>query len=552
VSGRAVRLAAILVGSNTIRSLVVEADSRDAYRTLDAERVTTRLGEGLESRGEIAPEAMLRTIEALRRLVGITQAFQPAETRAIATSAVRDARNGPQFVERVRNEIGIELEVVSGEDEARLAWRSAAAEFDLGEGPCAVVDIGGASTEVVLADGGRPVAAHSLALGALRLAERLPDLDPIPPGALRRMRAAIRGVIEERLGGARGGEAAREDGAHAEGPRADGARAANAAPIAVGSGGTVSALARVAFGPAAEALPSLHGLSVSRVRLKRAFRRIRSMPFDERRRIPGLSPERAEILVPGAAALLEVMRAVGARRLHINERGLREGVLLEMIDRAFPEPAGGAAARADWLSGVLSFADTARFEKDHSLHVAHLAGLAFEALAPLHGLAPRDREILQAAAILHDIGHSGGARGHHRRAYETIRSARFPGLAPREVRLVALLVRYHRGARPRGRHPEFACLPRDERRRVMRLTAILRVVDGLDRGHAARIRGIGARIDGERVELQIDARENPDLELWGGGRKADLFERVFGRSVAFRVVNEAHAREGASGSAARS
>lgn len=555
MSGAGIRLAAVLVGTNSVRSLVVEAESPHAYRVVDSEKVTTRIGEGLAIRGELAPEAMERTMDALRRLNGIAHAFRPRETRAVATSAVREARNGAAFARRVREELGLPIEVLSGDEEADLAWRSAAAEFDLSRGASVVLDQGGGSAELVVASDGRVASRRSLPIGALRIAERFVDGDPMSPAAYARMRSHLRELIRgcaERgapgdAPGARAGRAGRLVGGRGSDER-DGAPGA---PVVVGSGGSVTALARVAVGASLETHPSIHGLSIPRRRLKATLRRLRAMRFEERRRLPGLSPERAEIIVPGAAAVLEVLRAAGARRLYVNELGLRQGMILDLLDRVFPPgPSGGrvgAAPADDWLRGVLSFAETMRFEKDHSLHVAYLAGLAFDALAPLHALPARDRDLLQAAAILHDIGYSVGAKGHHRHAYDLIHMTRLPGVTPREVRLIALVVRYHRGARPKGKHPEFAGLAREDRGRVERLAAILRVADGLDRGHAARVGRVDARVGADAVELLIEARGNVDLEIWGAERKRDLFESVFERNVRIRIAGESLVaqREGA-------
>jgi exopolyphosphatase/guanosine-5'-triphosphate,3'-diphosphate pyrophosphatase len=524
VTGGPVRLAAILVGTNTTRCMVVEADARNSYRLIDSERVNSRLGEGLGSRGEIAPEAMERTLEALRRFVGIAHAFRAETTRVVATSAAREASNGPDFVRRARDEAGVEIEVVSGEEEARLAWRSAAAEFDLAEGRSAILDIGGGSAEVLLVDEGEVRAARSLPVGALRLTERFVEEDPMSPGAFRKMRDHIRDHLEDFLG-------------------SDGLDAFET-PVVIGSGGTVSALVRAALGPSVEGYATLHGLSIDRDRVKDAVRALRGMSFDDRRRLPGISPERAEILVPGIVVVREALRALEARRLVVNELGIREGIILDMIDQAFPDgsASSGAAARTpagvpardEWLGGVIAFAEKVRFEKDHSLHVAHLAGLLFDALAPMHDLAPRDRDLLQSAAILHDIGHVIDYKGHHRHACDMIQKARIPGLTPGEVRTIALVVRYHRGANPKVKHPEFGSLPREDRERVRRLAALLRVADGLDRGHVSCVQSLGARLGNERVEIVLVPRSNPDLEIWGAARKAALFEEVFEREIVFR------------------
>ncbi|MFW6089357.1 MAG: Ppx/GppA phosphatase family protein [Gemmatimonadota bacterium] len=303
-------VAAIDLGTNSVRLIVAEIDGPDSYRVLDDEREQTRLGHRLHETGRIDPEAGQRTLEALERMQAIAEAFGVAELRAVGTAALRAAANGPAFVEAARDRFGLEIEVIDAEEEAELAMRSVRRNFPLGEGAAAIVDIGGGSMEVVFTTAGVVNEVHSLPLGAVLLTERYVDSDPLSAADWRRLRAAIDRELERQIG-------------KAPFPTLD----------LIGSGGTFTAVASLAMHDGQGDIGPVQGYSMTRAEFEHQLRRLREAPLAMRRRFPGLNADRADIIVAGAAAVARLARRLDVSRILINDRGIRDGLLLEMISR---------------------------------------------------------------------------------------------------------------------------------------------------------------------------------------------------------------------------
>ena len=505
-SGSPPRLAAIDVGTNSIRLVVAEVDSAASYRVLDEERAQTRLGEGLYQGGSLGAEPMHRSLEALDRMRALAEGMGVEETRAIATAAVREAVNGQEFLEAAQAGAGVRLEVISEDEEARLAFRSVRKHFPLSDRPTAIVDIGGGSLEVILSAGGMIEETHSLPLGAVRLTEHHVHTDPVSAVEWKDLRKAIDRVLKKRLG-----------------------KPPFVTPVMIGSGGTFSALAAIAmFEKQGEAGPG-QGFGMTRSEWQRLTRRLRDAPLEVRKKIRGLNPDRADIIVAGAAAISRLSRHLGAREILVHERGIRDGLLLSMIDERFP---GGEVLDAgDRLEWVARFAQRCGADELHAAHVAELAGQIFDELAKLHALGADDRDLLSAAALLHDTGYLIGHSKHHKHAHHLIMHADLPGFSAREVEIIANVARYHRRAHPRKKHPNFARLDPADRQRVRILSAILRLAAGLDRTHTRAVTGVGAAIENGRVRLEVESDSDPQVEIWDASRKTELLEEVFGLAV---------------------
>lgn len=500
------RLAAIDVGTNSIRLVVAEADSAASYRVLDEERAQTRLGEGLYGSGSLGDEPMRRSVEAIGRMRALAESMEAEEIRAIATAAVREADNGDAFLETVEAEAGIRLQVISAEEEARLAVRSVRKHFPLSDRPIALVDIGGGSLEVVLMAGGMIEEMHSLPLGAVRLTEQYVHDDPLSPDGWKDLRRAIDRALRKRLG-----------------------KPPFTTPVMIGSGGTFSAMAAISmYEKQGEAGPG-QGYRLTRSEWQGITRRLRDAPLEVRKKIRGLNPDRADIIVAGAAAVLRLARHLGARDIQIHERGIRDGLLLTMIDERFPE--GEILDAGDRLEWVLRFARRCGANEIHAGHVLRLSYDLFDELEKLHGLGADDRDLLGAAALLHDVGHLIGHSKHHKHAYHLIMHADLPGFSSREVEVIANVARYHRRTHPRKKHPNFARLEPPDRQRVRALGALLRIAAGLDRTHTGAVRGVSARAVDGPVRIGVEAATDPEVEIWDASRKTELFEQVFGVEV---------------------
>ncbi len=489
-------LAAIDVGTNAVRLEMARPLPEGSLETLHQERDPVRPGEGLFTTGAMPKPVADRLLATLRRYAALCRRHK-ARVRAVATSAVREARNRAEIVQRARREAGLDLEVISGREEARLICLGVLH----GAAPTArslCVDIGGGSTEVASAIGEQPTNLWSVSVGAVRLAELFDSEGGVTAKKLRLMRAyageAIGEAIPQRITGY---------------PR-----------TALGSSGTVRAL--IGFAAA-------EGTGHATVRqVSRAVDALAALSPDERRR--RFDPRRGDIIVAGAVILEAIAKHLNLTAIVAVERGLRHGVLVD-LQRG--------------LSGLSdqSLAETARllgrrfyFDENHAGQVAKLAMSLFDELADLHNLPAAVRPYLEAAALLHDIGNAVSYQKHHRHTQYLIENADIPGLADRERYLVARIARYHRRSSPEMEHAGMAGLTTVEGRTVRKLATLLRVADALDRSHHQPIRKLSARRTGTDVVLRLSSKVPVDLELWDVAHEAPLFRRVFSRRLRWEVV----------------
>jgi exopolyphosphatase/guanosine-5'-triphosphate,3'-diphosphate pyrophosphatase len=271
---------------------------------------------------------------------------------------------------------------------------------------------------------------------------------------------------------------------------------------------------------------SVQGYMLTRADIVHLLDRLRETPLDARRQIPGLSADRADIIVAGAAVIARLAKRLGVRQILVNERGIRDGILLQIIAGlpGAPEPRAEPAERLEW---VRTFARKCRSNELHCEHVAKLSGDIFDGLQVAYDLPPWGRELLQAGALLHDIGYIINHARHHKHAYHLIMHGDLPGFSPHEVELIANIARYHRRAFPRKSHPNLKHLGKGDRRVIAKLAAILRLADGLDRAHSRQITGVRAEDSGKRVRLVLEAASLPQVEMWDAERKAALFLDAF-------------------------
>lgn len=519
------RIAAIDVGTNSIRLIVAEANDDGGYRVLDDEKETARLGQGLETTGRMAPEAIERAAGAIERMKKIAEGFGIETLRAIGTSAVRDATNRDEFLGLVQQRTGIVVEPILAEEEAQLVHISVSHAFDLRNQAVAVVDIGGGSTEVILSSGGVVEQVYPLPLGAVRLTERYGGPERAAGDHYRKMRRAIRRVLKRTI------------------------RKPPFTPqMLIGTGGTFTSLANIsrhrAAMPGGNHLPpaSVRGYEMNRSELRHLIDWLRELPLRTRQRVPGLSPERADIIVAGATIIERVMKHLGVNRLRVHDGGVRDGLIRTMISSMRPAAGGVKREPLDPLHSARQFAATCGYEERHCHHVAQLAGQMFDQLAnrfpagPGSWADPANRPLLEAAALLKDVGYLINYSKHHHHSYHLIIHSELSGFAPREVQLVANIARYHRGARPKASHPNFAQLAKPERDVVRHLAAILRIADGLDRNRTQNVRRVGVRVEKGTATFVLEAAENPTVEIWEALSKAKLFEKVFRAKPDFKWV----------------
>jgi len=506
-AGGASRIAAIDIGSNSIRQIVADVTADGGITVVDEMKAAPRLGAELDVTGVLGTTAMERAAEAVGRMATLARQLGASRIEAVATSAVRDAANGDQFVARVRQEAGLELRIIDGAGEARLSWLSALAHFDVGVGRTVVMDIGGGSLELALAADGVLDDLVSLPFGALRLTERYLR-DGSTPKALDKLRKAVRLALRDVL------------------PRRDwrGAQL-------IGSGGTFTNLASIHLGRRGMLVArNVHATAVPRVDVEHILDALAAMPPEERRGVSGLNPERADIIVAGIAVAAEVMARIEARDVHVSRYGIREGLLLE-IARVTPTVADPGEARE---RSVREFAERCHYEEGHSRQVQRLALRLFDAFGARIGCTPDERQTLADAALLHDVGYHINYDRHHKHSYHLILHAELLGITPAEQVVIANVARYHRGSPPKKKHRNFSGLDKELRERIERLSAILRVADGFDRGHVGAVGELGVRFLQRAIRITPRPAKGATqlrLELWGAHRKSQLLAALAGVPV---------------------
>jgi exopolyphosphatase/guanosine-5'-triphosphate,3'-diphosphate pyrophosphatase len=502
---------AIDVGTNSIHLIVVELDSAfDTSRVVYKAREMVRLGsdDALES-GRLSRKAMERGVEAIARFNEAAHARGARRVRAVATSAVRETENGTEFRDMVQARTGLKLEILDGNEEARLIHLGVANGYPLYDRVACIIDIGGGSTELVVADGERPYLIDSVKLGSLRL------YDAFLRGALDPLRAARRldaHVIE------------------VLGPIAERVRRYRL-DLALGTSGTIMGLAALDATQQGLAVKRVHGYTLSRARLEALQCQMLVMTEAERRRMPGMNPRRADIIVAGNAVLINALALLGRDEIVVCERALRDGVVVDLAyqDRVLAQRLGDE--RAKRIEAVEAVARRYEHLGGHQRHVARLALVLFERLAPLHELAPADRDLLWVAAVLHGIGRFVSDSGHHKHAAYIIRNTPLAGWREDERELVAQIARYYRKAMPKPSHLEYAALAPADRRRVDVLASLLRIADGLDVRHLGVVTDVAAVPEGGLVVVTAQADGDASGELDAAMERADLFERTFGMRV---------------------
>jgi exopolyphosphatase/guanosine-5'-triphosphate,3'-diphosphate pyrophosphatase len=502
------RIAAIDIGSNSIRQIVADVSAGGGIQVVDEMKAAPRLAAGLVDTGILDEAAMDRAIEDIVRMATLARQLGAQRIEAVATSAVRDAANGTAFVHRVHSQTGLHVRVLDGDEEARLSFRSALAHFELGSGRAVVADIGGGSLELVLSVDGVIDRINSLPLGAVRLSERfLPD-GSTKPKALRALRREVRAQLRPHL------------------PVRDWRGA-----TLIGSGGTFTNLAGLYLTrQGIFTARSVHAARVPRGDVEHLLEMLHAMEPAERRNVQGLNPDRADIIVAGLAVVAEVMARLESRDVQVSRYGLREGLLLEAA-RVRPVIADPGEARE---RSVRELAARCHYEVPHSTNVQRLALRLFDSLGPRLGASTAERQLLADAALLHDVGYHISYDRHHKHSYHIIVHAELLGIQPADQVVIANVARYHRGAPPKKKHRNFGALDRELRARVQRLSAILRIADGFDRGHTGAVKNLRLRWLQRAIRITpepSDQRASLRLECWGAHRKSALLAKVAGVPV---------------------
>ncbi len=498
------RVAAIDVGSNAIRFLAAEFEDPERFSEVEYVRAPVRMGHDAFRSGRLTPEIMEAAVETLGSFRRRMDDLGIAHYRAVATSAVRDSANGEEFVERVRKECEIRLEPITGVEEARLVWLATRRRVELEGEEWILVDLGGGSVEISRIDSERVHWSESQPLGTVRLLEEVEELGGDSP-------ERVRGMLEDHTAMLKISAVAR--------------RLEVAGMIA--TGGNIEELAELAG-----VEPDPRGVRVLPVRdLHHTLDQLAGLSPRERAERFGLRTDRADVIVPAALVYERIARLVGTEEIVVPGVGVKEGVLLDVVDDLLEHGEHERKLDREILESALAIGRRYSFDEAHARQVATLGLSLFDQLRSEHAMGEAERRVLLAAALLHDIGQSISYRRHHKHSHYLITHSDLGGFPPRQIALVAAVARYHRRAEPKDSHEEYASLSKEDRERVRRLAALLRLADALDREHAQQVGSVEARRKGDALQLRVEGDGDLLPEQWALQKKARMFEQEFGLQV---------------------
>ena len=528
------RFAALDVGSNALRLRVVEAEAPNAgahqltllprdgglpggWREIATQRAAVRLGSEVFLSGKLAPSSIGEACAALREFRVVMDAAKIDAYRATATSAVREASNGATLIERSRRETGIELEIIEGVEEARLVQLAVTRRVPLQDKRALLVDVGGGSTELTVLERGQSAFSMSLPVGTVRLIETFLKAG----GPMSVEQAHLVGEMVDR--------ALVEAAAHLEHPF----------DLVIGTGGNIDTLAELC--PGAPVPATKGSLTVDVAAMRALFAKLSALSPNERRDRYGLRPDRADTIIPASAILLRIAAVARTGVIVAPGVGLKDGILEELVDKHFHVWDTVREAQSV-IDACTRLGRRYGFDEAHGARVAGFAGVLFDDMQKVHAFGERERLLLRAAAILHDIGDFVRYDGHHKHSYYLVQHSDIMGLSPDERAIVANIARYHRKSPPDASHPNFRELDKEARSKVRALAAILRIADALDREHRGKVDGVRAVVDrGKgRLFLFLQGDRERELEEWTVRAKSELLRDVFDLDVVLSSAAPVH------------
>lgn len=509
-----VRVCVIDLGTNSFHTLIVDVFPNGSFEVIDKFKEMVRLGERGFSGENLTANAVKRSIRALKRVKMLAEGWGATEYLAFATSAIREAKNGGELIEKIRRETGIHVQPIDGVFEAQLIYQGVRRALDMRQ-PTLMVDIGGGSTEFIIGTSEEIYFATSLKLGAARMTRQFITTDPVEKSEFRALREHYRAALEPVL------EAAREHGV----------------TEIVGSSGTFENIAQVCANRFGDPDRSIYLQSFRQDDLRAVTKMIMPSTRAEREAMEGIDEKRVDQIVAGATLIDVMTKDLDAKQVRVSPNALREGMVVYFTRENYER-----------LERISPYADVRRrsvyevghrfgWDQKHAQHVTAMALLLFDLCRPLHHLGRAERELLEYASLLHDIGYYISRSSHHKHSLYLIKQADWTGFQPEEIDVMAHVARYHRRSMPKDRHTAYKRLPKEQQKLINELGSFLRMANGLDRSHFQNVTHLRAELDNEKLVLYIRTKGDPQLDVWGGRRASDLFERTFGLKV--RIVAEA-------------
>jgi len=507
-------LSAIDVGTNSIHLITAKIDG-DQFTIIDRSKEVVRLGEDSPNMKYMSAEAMERGITALKRFKAMAD-LSNGSIRAVATSAVREALNKDEFLSRVKKETGINIEIISGYEEARLIYLGVLQSLPVFRKHVLVIDIGGGSTEFIYGKEGNIYSVESLKIGAVRYTyEFFPD-GKISKESIKECRKSIRGITF---------------------PIVRFLKDKNIEQY-IGTSGTINNIVSIIKEFDYDGSEQLsNNCTFTKQELDRVINVLLSCKNSLKdSKIKGLDPERCDIIIAGVLILEQLFLELNIEEMTYSDYALREGVLLDSIHKVSGENklVGLSDIRYKSFRYLMKLYNV---EKSHAVQVRKIALQLFDSMVELHKLDSVDREYLEAACLVHDIGYYISSSKHHHHSYYIIRNAEILGFSDREIEIIANIAKYHRKGRPKLKHESFAKLSKKDQLKVEKMASLIQIADGLDKSHDSAILNVDTIISGEYIIFQIETKSGIDvtLDIWGAERKSELFEEVYGYKVKFNV-----------------
>lgn len=483
--------------------------SHGETKILAQDRQVTRLGESVFQSGRISNEALDFVSTNLARMAAVYKAVGVIGVRAVATSAVRDAGNQHEFLQRTSEALGTSVEIISGPEEARLIHLGMEARWPRPKERTLIIDVGGGSAELIISQGGQLIDAVSKPLGAVRLTQMFLQSDPARADELHRMMS----YIDEKLAPF-----------HAE-------HSAEKFDRAIATSATAAAVVSVANQIGRAKRDEADRMRASTTQIRDIFGVLAQSDLAARRKIVGIGPRRAEIVTGGAAVFLRTLELFEHKSLYYSAAGVRDGIIADLVNRRV----GRELTRLSKEQRGVVEAMAKRYAVSirHVRHVAFLSLQLYDLLQPIHQLTPAAGKLLEAAAILHDVGHFVSGTGHHKHSAYLIANSDMPGFTDKERLTIAALCRFHRKSMPQQRHSHYQALDPEARRLVLCLTPLLRLADSLDRGHEQKINDLSSAVKNGSVSVLVQTTQDVDLEIWAANEAAKTFREVYAKPILF-------------------
>jgi exopolyphosphatase/guanosine-5'-triphosphate,3'-diphosphate pyrophosphatase len=510
------------MGTNSIRVLVVRLNPNHSYTILTRQKQQVRLGEGEFEDEVITPQAMERAVMVTKKFAELARTFHSEEFVAVATSATREASNQNELLHQIRQEAQLDIRVISGREEARLIYLGVVSGTHIGNRKVFFIDIGGGSTEIAVGVARDYHYLDSFRLGAIRLSNLYFDPDskgPVTPEQYKKIQQHIKDAIIRSVEKVKGFKP----------------------DCAIGSSGTVMNLAEIAektLHVSAKSSGTASGQILSYKDLKKVIEMICPLPLEQRRKVPGMNPERADIIIAGAAILDMFMKELGLSEITITGRGLQDGLLVDYLSRMDNFPLLGELSPRQ--RSVLQLGRSCGINEVHARTVTSLVLEMFDSAKSqkLHDFSDAERELLEYATFLHDIGSFISYTNHHAHSYYIIRNSELLGFNEKEVSFMATLARFHRKKSPKKKDLEITDLDTREQNALRLLSSFIRLGESLDRSHAALVQHVRfSSVDKDTARLEIITRGDCQLEMWGIESEKKSFEKAFGRKLVFEVID---------------